>query len=396
VLLYLDNAATSWPKPPVVCEAMIRFLEHVGANPGRSGHRLSIEAGRIVNGAREALAELLRAPDPLRIIFTKNATEAINLVLFGMLGPGDHVVTSAVEHNAMMRPLRALEDAGVGVTRVPCAPDGTLSPTDLGVALRPATKLIALTQASNVCGTLLPIAEAGVLARRHGALLLVDAAASAGVAAIDMERDAIDLLAFTGHKSLYGPMGTGGLALGDRVDAARIRPLLCGGTGSRSESEEQPRFLPDVFESGTLNTVGLAGLEASVRWILAQGVDALRCHQMDLTHQLIAGLAAIPNVILYGSRDAQRQLAPVAFNITGLTPSEAGWRLDEEHAVLCRVGLHCAPAAHRTLGTFPQGAVRFAAGAFTTRADIDAALGAVAQLAAAASGRADAGGGAGV
>jgi cysteine desulfurase family protein len=379
-IIYLDNAATSWPKAPGVSAAMVRFLEEVGANPGRSGHRLSIEAGRIVDDAREALAQLFRAPDPLRVIFTANATEALNLALQGLLRPGDHVVTSSVEHNSVMRPLRALESTGVALTVVPCAPDGTLDPARLEAAIGPTTRLIGITHASNVVGTLLPVAEAGRIARRRDLLLLVDAAADAGAFPIDVVEEQIDLLAFTGHKSLYGPMGTGGLVIGDRVDPARLRPLKWGGTGSRSDREEQPAFLPDCYESGTLNAVGLAGLAASVRWLLERGVEAIRERQVELVQHLIDGLSSIEGVTVHGTCDARRQVAPVSFTLRGISPSDAALRLDEEHGVLCRVGLHCAPAAHRTIGTFPAGTIRFAAGTFNTEAEIDAAIAAVAAL----------------
>jgi len=337
-MIYFDNAATSWPKPPCVAEAMTHYLAEIGANPGRSGHRLAVAAARVVYGAREAVAELLRAPDPLRVVFGANATEALNLALSGLLRPGDHAVTGSMEHNSVMRPLRALERTGVQVTAVPCTPEGSLDPGDLAAAVRPNTRLIALTHA-------------------------------------------IDLLAFSGHKSLYGPMGTGGLVIGERVDAGLLTPLKRGGTGSRSEHEEQPEFLPDLCESGTPNAVGLAGLAAGTRWVLAQGVERIREHELALTGQLLAGLAAIPGVTIYGPRDARRQTATVSFKIAGLETSEIGLRLDDEFAILCRVGLHCAPPAHRTLGTFPAGTVRFGMGAFNTAEQVAAALNAVAALA---------------
>lgn len=380
-MIYFDNAATSWPKPPCVAEAMTHYLAEIGASPGRSGHRLAIDAARVVYGAREAVAELFHAPDPLRVVFGANVTEALNLALNGLLKPGDHVVTGSLEHNSVMRPLRALERAGVSVTIVPCSQTGELDPQDLESAIRPDTRLIVLNHASNVVGTLLPVAAAGRIARRHGLLLLVDAAQTAGAFPIDVEADAIDLLAFTGHKSLYGPMGTGGLVIGERVDATRLEPLKRGGTGSRSEHEEQPEFLPDLCESGTPNTVGLAGLGASVRWVLAEGVEKIRAHELALTGKLLAGLAAVPGVTVYGTRDAQRQTATVSFNIAGLEPSEVGLRLDDEYEIACRVGLHCAPAAHRTLGTFPGGTVRFGLSAFNMAEEVAAALDAVAALA---------------
>ena len=377
-VIYFDNAATSWPKPPGVAEAMVRFLKEAGANPGRSGHRIAVEAGRVVYEAREAVAELFNAPDPLRVVFGPNVTEALNLVLRGYLRPGDHVVTSSMEHNSVMRPLRALERQGVEVTVVPCAPDGTLNPDDVLAAIRPNTVLVVLNHASNVVGTVLPIREVGATCRSP--LLVVDAAQTAGAIPIDVQADGIDLLAFTGHKSLYGPMGTGGLIVGERVDLARLEPLKRGGTGSRSEQEEQPDFLPDMYESGTPNAVGLAGLTAGVRWVMEQGVEAIRAHEMALAQQLINGLQGIPGVTVYGTGDAARQTATVSFNIAGMEPSEVGLRLDEEFGILCRVGLHCAPAAHRTIGTFPVGTVRFSLGAFNTAEEVDRALEAVEHL----------------
>lgn len=380
-MIYLDNAATSWPKPPAVAEAMVHYLDRVGANPGRAGHRLAVEAARIVYAAREAVAGLLGVPDPLRVVFGANATEALNLAMGGLLRPGDHVITSSMEHNSVMRPLRALERQGVRVTVVGCSPEGVLDPAAIAAAIRPDTRMIILNHASNVVGTILPVAEVGQIARRHGVLLLADAAQTAGTIPIDMKAEAIDLLAFTGHKSLYGPMGTGGLIIGERVDPSLLNPLKRGGTGSRSEWEEQPDFLPDSCESGTLNAVGLAGLTAGIRWVVQRGIEAIRAHEMMLAQRLIDGLRAIPKVIVYGTLDASRQTATVSFNIAGLEPSEVGLRLDEEYGILCRVGLHCAPAAHKTLGTFPTGTVRFGLAALNRPEEVDAAINAVRQLA---------------
>jgi len=380
-MIYLDNAATSWPKPPAVAEAMVHFINDVGANPGRSAHRLAVESGRIVYSAREAVAELFHAPDPLRIVFGHNVTEALNLALRGLLRPGDHVVTSSMEHNSVMRPLRALARQGIELTVVPCSPEGFLDPAKVEAALRPNTTIVALNHASNVVGTLLPVSEVATIARQHGPLLLVDTAQTGGAYPVDVQAGGIDLLAFTGHKSLCGPMGTGGLIVGERVDVKRMDPLKRGGTGSRSEHEEQPNFLPDMCESGTPNAVGLAGLDAGVREVLQQGVDAIRAHEMALTQRLIDGLKEIPGIIVYGGLDANRQTATVSFNIAGMEPSEAGLRLDDQHGIMCRVGLHCAPAAHKTIGTFPTGTVRFGMGLFNTLDQVDTAVDAVRQLA---------------
>jgi cysteine desulfurase family protein len=384
--IYFDNAATSWPKPPGVAEAMVHFLSEVGANPGRAGHRRAVEAGRIVYNARETVAELFNAPDPLRIAFGANVTEALNLVLRGLLRPGDHVVTSSMEHNAMMRPLRALEcgaerSGGIEVTVVQCSPEGLLAPSAVEAAIRPDTVLVALNHASNVTGTLLPVADVGAICRQRDLLLLVDAAQTGGAYPIDVQTDGIDLLGFTGHKSLGGPMGTGGLIVGERVDEKQVRPLKRGGTGSLSEHEQQPDFMPDAFESGTPNAVGLAGLQVGVRWVLDRGVDEIRAHEVALTQALIGGLKSIPDVTVYGTQDAELQTATVSFNVAGMTPSEVGLRLDDEYGIFCRVGLHCAPAAHKTLGTFPEGTVRFGLGAFTTMDEVETALASVERLA---------------
>ena len=394
-MIYFDNAATSWPKPPGVAEAMTRFINEVGANPGRAAHRQAIESGRIVYGAREAVCELFHAPDPLRLVWCKNVTEALNLALRGLLRPGDHVVTSSMEHNSMMRPLRALEGApgrhqgaaerhlgGVEVTVVECSPSGVLDPAEVEAAIQPNTRMVALNHASNVVGTLLPVAEVGAICRERDLLLLVDAAQTGGAYPVDVQADKIDLLGFTGHKSLGGPMGTGGLIVGERVDEAQIDPLIRGGTGSRSEYEVQPDFLPDMCESGTPNVVGLAGLEAGVRWVLERGVQAIRAHEVALTRALIEGLRSIPGAVVYGTLDPELQTATVSFNIDGMPPSLAGLRLDDEYGIGCRVGLHCAPTAHRTLGTFPNGTVRFGLSAFNTAEEVEVALGAVRQLAA--------------
>ncbi len=410
-MIYLDHAATSWPKPPEVLAAMRDFLERAGGNPGRSGHRLSVEAGRIVYDAREAVAELFNAPDPLRVIFTLNATHAINIALHGLLRPGDRVVTSSIEHNAVMRPLRALANvpgtcevpgtlstsrshvpgtsevpgtwgasSGIDLALIPCGPDGAL---DLAAAERlitPGTRLVVLNHASNVMGTILPVAPVAELAHRAGALLLVDVAQTAGAVPIDMQALGIDLLAFTGHKALLGPPGTGGLVIGERVDTAEMAPLLRGGTGSRSEFEIQPEDCPDKFESGTPNGVGIAGLGAGIRYVLRHGVAAIREHEVALARVLAEGLAAIPGVTVYGPADPAQRTATVSFTVAGRRVSEIGLRLDEEHGVLCRVGLHCAPAAHRTIGTFPEGTVRFAAGFSTTLDEVQQAVAAVARI----------------
>jgi cysteine desulfurase/selenocysteine lyase len=369
-MIYLDHAATSWPKPREVIEAMADFLEQAGGNPGRAGHRLSIEAGRIVYDARETLAEFFNASDPLRIIFTTNATHAINLCLYGILRPGDHVITSSMEHNAVMRPLRDLESKGIHLSVVPCNKNGSMDPDAVAQAMRPSTRIVAVTHASNVTGTILPIAEIADTAHKSGAFMLVDAAQTAGVLPIDVQAMKIDLLAFTGHKGLQGPQGTGGLVIGNSVRVSDIEPLWRGGTGSRSAFEIQPEELPDKFESGTVNGPGIAGLGAGVRYIMKRGIEAIRGQEMDLTQQMVDGIKSLDGVTVHGPADAVRRTSIVSFTAVGRRVSEIGLRLDEEFGILSRVGLHCAPAAHRTIGTFPEGTVRLALGLHTTQEEV--------------------------
>jgi cysteine desulfurase/selenocysteine lyase len=380
-MIYFDNAATSWPKPPGVAEAMVHFTNEIGASAGRSAHRQAVASSRIVYDAREAVADLFNASDPLGVVFGLNVTEAMNLALCGYLRPGDHVVTSSMEHNAVMRPLRQLEREGIQVTVLRCSPEGFLDPATIEPAVQPNTVMIVLNHGSNVTGSLLPIAEAGRIARAHDLLLAVDTAQTAGAYPVDMQADGIDLLGFTGHKGLCGPMGTGGLIVGERVDVGRLMPLKRGGTGSRSEHEEQPDFLPDKCESGTPNVVGLAGLVAGIRFVQETGIEAIRAHKVSLTQRLISGLRSIPGVTVYGGLDAELQTATVSFNVASQLPSDVGLRLDEEFGILCRIGLHCAPAAHKTIGTFPSGTVRFGLSYFNTADEVDRAVAAVEAIA---------------
>jgi cysteine desulfurase family protein len=381
-MIYLDHAATSYPKPPQVLAAMNDFLERAGGNPGRSGHRLSIAAGRIVYDARESLAEFFGISDPLRVLFTLNATHGLNTALQGLLRPGDRVVTGGMEHNAVMRPLRKLEKRGVQVDVIPAEVDGTLSASACSAALRTGARLVAINHASNVTGTSAPIAELTKLAHDAGALILVDAAQTAGVLPIHMTEMGIDLLAFTGHKGLQGPPGTGGLVLADSFDPAQLDPLVRGGTGSRSEFEIQPDDLPDRYESGTPNGVGIAGLGAGINWLKEQGVNELRVHEIKLIARLRKGLGNIRGLRLYGVNDSNLSAAVVSFTLDGKHVSEIGYRLDEEYEIFCRVGLHCAPAAHRSIGTFPEGTVRLAPGPLTALAEVDATIRALERIAA--------------
>jgi cysteine desulfurase / selenocysteine lyase len=369
-MIYLDYAATSWPKPKEVGRAMCDFMEYSGGNPGRSGHRLSISAARVIFNTREAVANLFHIPDPLRVIFTANVTHALNLALCGLLKPGDHVVTSSIEHNSVMRPLRALEKEGIRLTVVLCKIDGCLDLDAWRAAVTPGTRLVVVTHASNVMGTLLPVKEIAAIAHQAGALVLVDSAQTAGVIPIDQPAMGIDLLAFTGHKGLYGPTGTGGLVIGEGVDTSQLKPVVRGGTGSRSEYEEQPDLLPDKYESGTVNSVGIAGLGAGVRWIQSIGVESIRARETELNKQFLSGLRNISGVTVYGPDNPEERTAVVSCRVAGHNVSDIGLRLDEEFGILCRVGLHCAPSAHKTIGTFPEGTIRLASGIFTSPDDI--------------------------
>jgi cysteine desulfurase family protein len=378
--IYMDNAATSWPKPEETMKAMETYARSIGANPGRSGHSMSVDAGRVIFDTREAVAELFGVTNPLRIIFTKNATEAINIAIVGLLKPGDHVITSGMEHNSVMRPLRAMEKRGVEVSVVPCSSSGVLSPEDVGRAIKKNTRAIYLTHASNVTGTLMPLSEIGTIARGNEVVFCVDAAQTAGVIPINVEEMSVDLLAFTGHKSLFGPQGTGGLYIRNGLED-EISPLTMGGTGSKSESQDHPDFMPDKYESGTANTIGIAGLGAGIQFIKRTGIEAIRKKEQKLTAILNDGLTSIPGTTLYGCLDVERQTAVVSFNIAGMSPSEVALALDEEFGIMSRPGLQCAPAAHHTMGTFPEGTVRLSPGYFLEKADIEKCIEAVAALA---------------
>jgi cysteine desulfurase family protein len=377
--IYFDNAATSWPKPDAMIKAMSDFNSNVGANPGRSGHRLSIEAGRIIFNTRETIASLLGATDPLSVVFTRNATEGINTVIRGLLRNGDHVITSSMEHNSVMRPLRAIEQNGIELTVVKCSGSGDISPDDVSRAIKKNTRMIIMTHTSNVTGTIIPIAEIAKKARGRGVIFCADAAQTAGSIPINVTKDNIDILVFTGHKSLYGPQGTGGFYIRKGLENL-IEPLERGGTGSRSEFEEHPDFMPDRYESGTPNTIGLAGLGAGAAYVSALGIEALRKKEIALTEHFINGIRSLKGVKIYGSTDPAKRTAVVSFTIEGISPSDISFRLDEQYNIMSRPGLHCAPSAHRTIGTFPKGTVRFSFGAFTTEDEINIAVKAIEEI----------------
>ena len=371
-MIYLDNAATSWPKPESVYQTMDEFLRQKGGNPGRGSHGMAVAARETVEETRMLVARFINAPEMKRVIFTLNCTDALNLGLKGLLSPGDHVITSCIEHNSVVRPLRKLEQQGVKVVKLsPHAGDGFVSPRDMEKAITRETKLVVMVHASNVTGVIQPIEEYGVVTRRHNIIFMVDAAQTVGKYPLDVQANHIDLLAFSGHKGLLGPPGTGALYIGERVDLDSLRE---GGTGSYSEQEEQPLTLPDRYESGTLNSVGISGLGAGLKFIFGEGLERIRDHAQDLTDRLIEGLSHIPGVVLYMAKDRSKQAPVISLNIEGYEPGEVGTILDQAFDIKVRTGLHCAPAAHKTLGTFPLGTIRLSPGYFNTVEEIDLTL----------------------
>ena len=377
--IYLDNAATSWPKPDSVIQAMNQFDHNIGSNPGRSGHHLSIEAGRILFDTREILSELFGISDPLRIAFTSNITHSLNIVIQGLLNPGDHVITTSIEHNSVMRPLRELETHGVELSVMNCSSSCIFDPEQIHKYIKSNTKLIITTHASNVTGAVMPVAGIGKIASQYGIPFCVDCAQTAGVLNIDVDKLYIDILCFTGHKSLYGPMGTGGLYIKKDLEQ-KIRPLMFGGTGSRSEFEVQPDFMPDKYESGTLNTIGIAGLYEGIKFVRDTGIENIHARESLLLNRFISGISEIKKVILYGPENNKERVAVSAFNIEGLSPSDVSYYLDENYSILTRPGLHCAPSAHKTIGTFPSGTSRISFGFFNTDEEVDTAIKAISEL----------------
>ena len=375
--IYLDNAATSFPKPARVVDAVATTLRLNAANPGRGGHHLALQAGRMVMECRETVARFFGIADAGRIAFTANATEAINLGLFGALSPGDRVVTTSMEHNAVVRPLQALSTRGVKIVRVKADVEGRVDPAAIREACLPDTRMLVMNHCSNVTGTVQPIEEIGPWCRQRGILFMVDAAQSAGVFDIDVEKMAIDLLAVPGHKSLLGPTGTGFLFVHPEL---ALRPLLYGGTGNFSQSTSQPEEMPERLESGTLNTVGLAGLKAGIEFIESAGLDNVRAHEQTLLGTLIEGLQDMESVTLYGPLGSAWHGGALSLSIKNVDPSMLGFRLDREYGICCRTGLHCAPEAHGSIGTLPEGTVRLSPGFFNTVAEIEKTLAAIGEI----------------
>ena len=376
-MIYLDNAATSFPKPKRVIDAVTRYLTEIGGNPGRAAHAPAREASGLIERTRRLLASLLGKVDPSRIIFTPSATVALNLAIKGLLKSSDHVLTTSMEHNSVLRPLNGLAELGVTHSLIPCSSSGELDPADILPLIQPHTRLIVLVHASNVTGNLMPVGEVGKVARERGILLLVDAAQTMGKMAIDPEKLLVDLLAGPGHKGLLGPMGTGFLYVKPGLE---LEPLWEGGTGTQSESLKQPQTWPERFESGTCNAPGLAGLAEGIAEVQQLGFAAIAAHEQRLVEILLDGLSQLPGIIVYGPKDHRFCTGTLAFNVQELDCSEVAHILDTAYSIAVRSGLHCAPAAHRTIGTFPHGAVRVSVGPYNTEEEIHTLLEAVSKI----------------
>ena len=376
-MIYLDNAATSFPKPKGVIDAVARYLNEVGGNPGRAAHAPAREASGLIDRTRRLLASLLGNVDPTRIIFTPSTTVALNLALKGLLKSGDHVLTTSMEHNSVLRPLNGMKKLGVSHSQIPCSSSGDLDPADIPPLIRSHTRLIALVHASNVSGNLMPVVEVGKIARERGLLLLVDAAQTMGKMAIEPGQQFIDLLAGPGHKGLLGPMGTGFLYVRPGLE---LEPLWEGGTGTYSESIKQPKTWPERFESGTCNGPGLAGLAEGIAEVQELGLETISAHEGRLVEIIVAGISELPGVILYGPKDRSSCTGTLSFNIKELDCSEVAHILDTAYSIAVRSGLHCAPAAHRTLGTLPHGTLRVSVGPYNTEDEIHTFVNAVGEI----------------
>jgi cysteine desulfurase / selenocysteine lyase len=375
-IVYFDNAATSWPKPDGILKAIEDGIVNIGANPGRSGHSMSVEAARRVFQARELVSTFFNVGDSDRVAFTSNGTHALNMAINGFVGQSDHVITSSIEHNSVMRPLRYLEKArGINLTVIGFRPDGTFDIEAFRETISNKTRLVVLNHASNVTGSILPIREIGQICKDNNVKFLVDVAQTAGIVPIDMQKDNIDLLAFTGHKALFGPQGIGGLCINENI---KIDSLMQGGSGSKSELEEQPDFLPDKLEAGTLNTVGIMGLEAGLKYILNEGLDKIFEHKQQLVDYFFEKTLSLDRIEIYSKRTAN--VGIISFNISGIDSDKVGYLLDKNFGIMARMGLHCSPGGHKTIGTFPNGTVRFSFSIFNQKEEIDYAIDALKQI----------------
>lgn len=381
--IYFDNASTSFPKPQTVPEAMYHYMVQLGSNINRGSYTKAYQTAEMVYETRQLITELFAGSDCKNVVFTKNITESLNVLLKGFLKPGDHIITSSMEHNAVMRPLGQLTKQGITFSRIPCHKDGSLPLDMLDSCLTADTKAVVMSHASNVCGTLLPIQEVGIFCRRHGLRFFVDCAQTGGLYPISMKEMNIDALAFTGHKGLLGPQGIGGFLINDDL-SAQIEPLLSGGTGSISHTEDIPAFMPDRFEPGTMNLPGIIGLRAGLLWLKETGLSAIRAHELKLTAQFLDGLhqldpeSKLLNII--GKQDTADRTGVVSLQTVNQDLAQVAYELDDTYGIMTRVGLHCAPSAHKTLGTFPTGTLRFSFGWWNTEAEVAIALKALADI----------------
>lgn len=378
-MVYLDNAATSYPKAPGVASAMADYVEKVGATINRSSYASAQEAGLVTLSLRERLCRLFNHPDPTHAVLTPGATAGLNMVIKGLLRPGDHCLVSSMEHNAVMRPLVQLEREGVAFERIPCDAQGRLRLEALHGMIKLNTRLVVMAHGSNVCGTVQDAEAVGKICRERGVPFALDAAQTAGHIEVDFERFGLSALVVPGHKGLLGPQGIGALLL-DADFARRLTPLVAGGTGSASDSEELPGWMPDRFESGTPNMPGVYGWEAALGWLENTGIETLENHEKTLSKRFLEGIYGLKNVKLYGATVPEGRTGVFSVGFLNCDNAEAAWRLEREFGILTRCGLHCAPSAHKTLGSFPEGSVRFSTGWANTEADIDAALSAIAAI----------------
>ncbi|WP_322923293.1 aminotransferase class V-fold PLP-dependent enzyme [Paenibacillus campi] len=374
-IVYLDHAATSWPKPPAVLEAVQQALAHESANPGRGSHRMAVQASRTLLKGRQLLAKLLDVRNPVDIAFTANTTIALNMAIFGYVRPGDHVIATMTEHNSVWRPLEALQrSAGVQVTYIPVDAHGHIQLYDVERAFTANTRLLICNHSSNLLGSILPVAELAQLAHRHGARILLDIAQSAGHIPVHLQAWGIDMAAFPGHKGLLGPQGTGGLYIAPDLD---LSPWLYGGTGSQSEQADQPSVRPDRYEPGTPNTPGIAGLAAGVQFVLHQGVEAIVAHEQRLVTRLMDGLSSIDGLHVLGPVVGELRTGIVSFTMEQKDPAQIAFLLDRHYGIAVRAGMHCTPLAHRVAGTLATGAVRTSVGYGTTEQHVDHLLEAI-------------------
>lgn len=376
-MIYLDNAATTYPKPEKVYDAVLDCMKNYCANPGRAGHKLAMRAAREIYDARENIAKLFNIDNPMTIVFTNNATDSLNLAIKGVVKKGDHIITTSMEHNSVIRPIKSLEKYGIENTIVECDKDGFLNPDDIKNAIKENTKLIVTTHASNVAGTIVDIKSVGEIAKDKNILYLVDASQTAGVYDINVKDINVDMIAAPGHKCLLGPQGTGILYIREYLNVDILKE---GGTGSRSEDLFQPDLTPDKYESGTHNTPGIVGLNEGVKFILETGIDNIRAHEEELCQYMLDRLEEVPNIVIYGPKDSKKRAAVISINIPNIDSGEITFLLDSEYNIATRSGIHCAPLAHKTLGTIEQGAVRFSLGYFNTKKDIDEAVKALKEI----------------